>query len=183
MNERKIDARAAEGCIRIEIEDLFYALDDVSKDRVCKSLAFQQRLVECVVKWLVNGEVEWDNPEWDTPGHDDERQDWYYWATGHKTILEEVRLKLLTQKDGLINRIVGDLIKKRDEAAHQCDQWMRLCWKIKDAWRDAKCPDDRIDYCSKTLTEEEVATWLEKEKLRIATESVALAEGKAVEKA
>lgn len=154
------NAKVEEGNVKIDVETLFYSLDDVAKTRVAKFLAFDERLVECVVKWLTKGRVKWDNPDWDAPGHDDQDQDWHVFVTGNKAVLEDVRRLLLTKRDEVVSRLVGDLAHGRDIADWEAEQWRSLCWYIQNRWHDKEeRPKDRIDYENRPrrLTEDEVA--------------------------
>lgn len=163
--DQKIEARVGDGQVKLEIEQLFDCLDVQGQRRVLKHLAFSEIVVECVVKWLTEGEVEWDDANWEHPHFDEEEHSpWSVYTTGNYSILEEVRHKLLTKKDGLINRIVGDLMHQRDKAAWEALQYRRLAWDIANNW--SQRPDTSIDWSEmphrRRLTEEEVQEYVKK---------------------
>jgi len=163
------NAKVEKGDVKIDVETLFYSLDDVAKSRVAKALAFDQRVVECVVKWLVKGRVEWDNPKWDAPGHDDEDNDWWCSSGAERPVLEEIRLKLLTSKDELVSKLIGDLLDSRNFLSWERDEYRKLCWDLERRWHDKESPNSRTDYyhTPARLTREQVAEWIKRREAEV----------------
>lgn len=161
----QMKVRVEKGEIKIDVEELFTRLSKVDKKKVYRTIIFDELLVECVVKMIVEGEVEWDNADWQSPDYDEEldiNNYWYIGSSGFKTALEEIRRQLLTSKDKIIKRIVADLVHERDRAIDNQQYYFNKMMELERHWRDTTHFNSEYDYPEypKKMTEEQVSEWI-----------------------
>lgn len=127
MNSRNIRAEVRGNQLVVDLED--FLTDDIERE-LSKRAVYNERLLECLAKICVNGEVDWDDEEIPTG--------WRTWTSGREQAFERVRQTIAQICDDSTKKLVADLTKQRDDLYAKLESAKQEIFQLK-----AEC--DRIN--------------------------------------